>query len=107
MNKEELREYKRQWERSNRDRRREINLRWRRQEREKISEIKRVPCMDCGLNWPPYVMHFDHLYDKEFDIADKVGRWSWTRILQEISKCDIVCGNCHAIRTYNRRAALV
>ena len=61
------------------------------------------PCLDCGKKYPHYVMHYDHLRDKMGDLAHMVQRESLTRILAEIEKCELVCANCHAIRTHVRR----
>jgi N-glycosylase/DNA lyase len=68
-----------------------------------VNSLKTEPCMDCGGTFPPYVMDFDHRPDTEkvSDLAHMTGRSS-KRILEEISKCDLVCANCHRIRTYNR-----
>lgn len=65
-----------------------------------INEIKNVPCMDCGISYPPFVMDFDHRPNeiKIFNIS--FGRFkSIFSIMEEIKKCDIVCSNCHRIRT--------
>jgi len=50
-------------------------------------------------------MHFDHRpgEKKDFEIGFAVRGYSRTRILAEIAKCDLVCANCHAVRTYRRR----
>lgn len=65
------------------------------------------PCMDCGISYPAHVMDFDHRPGevKLFEIADAVSSLglSLKRILPEAAKCDIVCANCHRIRTYSRR----
>lgn len=59
-------------------------------------------CADCGFA-NPKALEFDHLGDKEFDISDAVRRGlSWSRIESEIAKCDVVCANCHRIRTHDR-----
>lgn len=44
--------------------------------------------------------------NKEFELS-KVMRnnIALDRVKREIEKCDIVCANCHAIRTYLRKAA--
>lgn len=78
--------------------------------RKKIQEIvrqaKKLPCSDCEIEYPYYVMDFDHLEDKVFDIGTAVARaYSIIRIQEEIAKCEVVCSNCHRIRTHNRRAA--
>lgn len=72
-----------------------------------ISRVKRRShCLDCGNN-NPIVLEFDHLSNKEADIATASTRgWSIERVKLEIRKCDIVCGNCHKIRTHTRRLAV-
>jgi hypothetical protein len=59
-------------------------------------------CMDCGLH-PEYsqVLEFDHRPDevKLFHISDRMGSGTMEDLIAEISKCDIVCANCHRIRT--------
>jgi hypothetical protein len=70
--------------------------------KELIRSLKSVPCADCGGVFPPWVMTFDHVRGtKLFD----VGRGFWgtrARILEEVAKCEMVCANCHADRTYRR-----
>lgn len=46
-------------------------------------------------------MQFDHLGDKLFTISN-AGATSVERLLAEIAKCEVVCANCHAERTYQR-----
>lgn len=60
-------------------------------------------CLDCGnSNW--IVLEFDHLRDKEDTVSKMVFLgYSLNKIQKEIEKCEIVCSNCHTIRTYNRR----
>jgi hypothetical protein len=73
---------------------------------EAIKEIKeRTPCADCRQFFPYFVLQFDHVGDdKEFNIGDANRRgYSMKRIIAEIQKCEVVCANCHAIRTHNRR----
>jgi hypothetical protein len=74
-----------------------------REKQEHLRQLKSGPCLDCGETYPHYVMQFDHLRDKEFAISEGVRRFSWTRVLAEIEKCEIVCANCHAERTWARR----
>jgi hypothetical protein len=50
-------------------------------------------------------MDFDHLDGdtKDFNIASfKVLGLSWHSVLLEIDKCELVCSNCHRIRTRDR-----
>lgn len=76
--------------------------------RKMVDEYKSVPCMDCGIQYPPHVMDFDHRENKFDDVARLViNNVSVKRILDEIAKCDVVCSNCHRVRTYERRATNV
>lgn len=72
-----------------------------------ILEAKRAPCVDCDGSFAPCVMDFDHLpgNEKEFGVAE--GRSQGIeRVKAEIAKCDLVCANCHRIRTFNRRGTI-
>lgn len=62
-------------------------------------------CMDCGYRQHPEALEFDHVRGtKQANLAEAVGQtWSRERILAEIAKCDVVCANCHRIRTFTRR----
>lgn len=70
-----------------------------------IRDLKeRTPCMDCDGSFPWFVMDFDHVNGKkssEISLMVKNGMAKW-RILSEITKCQIVCANCHRIRTFER-----
>lgn len=62
------------------------------------------PCMDCGEVFRPYVMHWDHLpgYMKVSEISTMVGGWGRDAIQDELKKCELVCANCHVMRTVVR-----
>lgn len=72
-----------------------------------MDNLKSKPCTDCGSSFNPWQMHWDHLRDKEFNISSGMFRYSWERVLLEIAKCELVCANCHADRTYKRNAGIV
>lgn len=59
--------------------------------------------MDCGGRFPYYVMDLDHLRDKKFNLSD-VSRHahSIVKVKKEIEKCEVVCSNCHRVRTFTR-----
>ena len=63
-----------------------------------------LPCSDCRNIFPSCCMDFDHR-PGELKIAC-VGELVLTGTIQdveaEISKCDLVCANCHRIRTRDR-----
>jgi hypothetical protein len=66
--------------------------------------MKDTPCADCGVQYPPYVMQFDHVHGKKsFTIGRQSCVISRARLCAEIAKCDVVCANCHEERTYKRR----
>ena len=69
-----------------------------------VRKAKEVPCADCKIQYPHYVMDFDHLRDKSFNISEGHLRYGLARIIEEIQKCEIVCSNCHRIRTYGKEA---
>jgi hypothetical protein len=56
----------------------------------------------------PSVLDFDHRpgVDKLFNVAASMSRWTfdvWHRkVMAEITKCDVVCANCHRLRTRER-----
>lgn len=60
-------------------------------------------CVDCGYNSHHAALEFDHLpqYDKVRTVASLMYH-SWEVIWAEIAKCEIVCSNCHSIRTHDR-----
>lgn len=69
-----------------------------------IQEYKQsVGCKDCGENYPFFLLDFDHLDDKEFDVSSyRTKTLSLEKVKAEIAKCDVVCANCHRSRTYYR-----
>ena len=64
-----------------------------------------TPCRDCGESFPHYIMEFDHLpqFKKSFNVSNISGCSSMEALKAEISKCDVVCSNCHAHRTFMRQ----
>ena len=66
----------------------------------------KTPCVDCGINYPYYVMDFDHVRgQKHANVMELVSTLSKKKIDEEIAKCEIVCSNCHRIRTHMRKLA--
>jgi hypothetical protein len=70
-----------------------------------ILEAKNHPCVDCGQRYPVAVMEFDHVPERGPKLSNIAGPGYKTvsRVLAEIAKCDVVCANCHRIRTEERR----
>lgn len=97
-----------QWQRDNKDKLNAIRAEKRREIRDYIRLGKvGIPCTDCGGTFPPTCMDWDHLdaSAKEFNISGDSTRelYSYDKIDAEIKKCELVCSNCHRIRTAIRR----
>jgi hypothetical protein len=65
-------------------------------------------CLDCS-NDNPIVLEFDHRVDeiKRGNIGDLANKLSIESLMEEIAKCDIVCANCHRIRTWKRAGGTI
>lgn len=75
--------------------------------KQRVNQIKENnPCTDCGEFHPYYVMQFDHLRNnKTANVSAMIrNRRGIDVIMKEIQKCELVCANCHAKRTYRRAA---
>ena len=91
--------------RRNRDR--EIARVRRRQDatRDALRELRQRPCHDCGEAFKPHQMDFDHRdpIAKAFRLTSSRGMLAAQKDLTaELVKCDVVCANCHRIRTRDR-----
>lgn len=60
-------------------------------------------CTDCGYNTHWAALDFDHLPGtvkvRDIKAGQQLG---WKALLAEIAKCEVVCANCHRIRTVSR-----
>ena len=67
-------------------------------------DLKRNPCVDCNGTFHPKAMQYDHLpgSEKIDSVSALLGRGSKRLVLEEIAKCELVCANCHAVRTDDR-----
>lgn len=100
-------QYTKKWYQANKEKHKarvaKVNKRKMQQSKELIRSAKNVPCKDCGKSYPPYVMDFDHLDQKSkiFCVSTAGrGRIKMQNIINEISKCEVVCANCHRERTF-------
>ena len=73
-----------------------------------IEKYEGIPCMDCGGVFAWCAMDFDHrpATIKELKIGalgcQKATTKRIAQIEKEITKCDLVCSNCHRVRTQGR-----
>ncbi len=73
-----------------------------------IDSWKTGPCRDSGNTFHPFVMDFDHrdASDKLFNVSAGIPNGlSIETIKEEADKCDLVCSNCHRMRTLTRKLA--
>lgn len=61
-------------------------------------------CTDCRNKFPHYVLEFDHKPQfQKIDVVYRVLRnYGEKAAWLEVAKCDVVCSNCHKVRTYTR-----
>jgi len=80
------------------------NVQRKQEMREWYHELRQgLTCADCGQTHPA-TLHFHHRNpaEKEFSISNAVSRGkTLSSIQKEISKCVVLCANCHAIRHYD------
>lgn len=103
---ERRRETWRRWYRNNRHVQFARSKQQGQRNREEVQNFKNTtPCTDCKKKYPHYVMDFDHVRGTKIsNIADMTHvNMSRRKLWAEIAKCDIVCSNCHRIRTHERR----
>lgn len=68
-----------------------------------LEYLRNKNCSDCGNN-DARVLEFDHRdsAEKILEVSTLVRRVGKQKLSEEIAKCDIVCCNCHRIRTLTR-----
>ncbi len=81
----------------------ERNKRYRSGIQDYVRQMKEAsPCSDCGKRYPYYVMDFDHLKSKEHNISFLMATGRIGALKKEIKKCEVVCANCHRLRSHKR-----
>lgn len=74
----------------------------RQAQRDFLDAFKAKPCMDCGVQYPPHVMDFDHVRGEKLQGISQMICMPKARIEAEVAKCEVVCANCHRERTHQR-----
>lgn len=68
-----------------------------------LATLKDKPCHDCGMKYESYCMEFDHVGPKKYTISRMAhDKMSLSKILEEVSKTQVVCVLCHRTRTISR-----
>lgn len=66
------------------------------------------PCVDCTerlgkpVFWNYWQMQFDHVAGKRHNLGTEGKKLDEETLRREMARCDVVCCNCHADRTYQR-----
>lgn len=69
------------------------------QHRKIISEFLDRPCVDCGVQYSEPCMQADHIQARVHKISwFKGGCGSEKALLEELSRCEVRCANCHILR---------
>lgn len=70
--------------------------------------LRQQPCVDCKKTYPPVCMDFDHRpgTEKIANVSDLVNDNRINQFNEEVKKCDVVCSNCHRIRTSKRERCI-
>lgn len=76
---------------------------WRKYKKAILDAYKaKTPCVDCKQCFPAECMDFDHVYgQKSFNISLGFNH-SEEKLKEEMAKCQLVCANCHRIRSKQR-----
>ncbi len=73
------------------------------------TKYENIPCIDCNGVFIFIAMDFDHrpeetklfvisTFDSKAQTATNIAK-----VEKEIAKCDLVCSNCHRVRTWDRK----
>lgn len=98
--------YHRDWYQKNKERIRGRKLKLQAERKQKLTDTvreykRKKGCADCGIT-NPLVLDLDHRDPKEkvYAISELIRRGTaFVNLMVEIKKCDVVCANCHRIRT--------
>lgn len=64
---------------------------------------KQFSCVECGMD-DIRVLDFDHLdpFKKSFNVGDAIRLGlSFDKVMAEAAKCQVLCANCHRIKTFD------
>jgi hypothetical protein len=65
--------------------------------KEALVEALGGKCCNCGNKYPSCVYDFHHIDKKTADPSYIIASGSIAKIAEEISKCVLLCANCHRI----------
>jgi hypothetical protein len=70
-----------------------------------MAQLKAKPCTDCGGHFQACCMDFDHIRGtKKYNVGSMFAHhYSRELIESELANCELVCSNCHRVRTRDRK----
>jgi 5-methylcytosine-specific restriction endonuclease McrA len=69
--------------------------------------LKKGPCADCSLVYPPECMDFDHIRGSKVESVGRLVTYARSVVNAEVAKTELVCACCHRIRTAVRKGSRV
>lgn len=94
-------QYKREWNHRNRSSRYEFRTRWSKGRKRSVIYMSGGKCTSCGIEYDgknACIFQFHHrdppTKETMLSLSHLVNQ-SWSRSLEELLKCDLVCANCH------------
>lgn len=74
----------------------------------RLSQIIKIHrgCARCGYNEHGVALQFDHIdgSHKKESVSNLIrSDYAWETIKKEIAKCQVLCSNCHAVVTQERK----
>src|SRR6266705_6369282 len=101
---------RRSYDRAYHERNAEKRRRQVRELRQRLVDFNRelkasMPRADCRRHFHPAAMEWDHLpgAKKLGDISTLARTGKTRQFHRELAKCELVCANCHAVRSFERR----
>jgi len=91
------------WYKDNRTKRQDTQNKYNRDRKILWIEKKGGCCQHCGGLFPPCVFDFHHIEGKDVN-PSKALSLSLERAEKEMSKCILLCSNCHRIEHFNKDA---
>ena len=79
------------------DKQREYQRQWVSERRARFFANK--SCVNCGSR---HNLELDHKNPVE-KVSHRIWSWAWSKILEEVKKCQILCESCHMEKTLIQR----
>lgn len=109
-NKEKISKNKKRYQKENyylkiREKKTARRLKLKDQKLKIVNQLKSKGCTDCGKKYSEVAMDLDHVGKKRKDISSIIQQDRGIQFLMdELKECEVVCSNCHRIRSKNRKS---